>query len=244
MSANFKTEATDAKQRFFTHVLERLKNGAAYFSTDAVRAAAKEAKLPLTDGTLKVYLAEAVAKGLIHSAGRGWYSRLSERVVLDPKPVAKLIRAVEKAFPLLDFCVWSTVQLNPWMHHLLARPVHFLYAAADSLESVGERLRAEGWEVTVNPSKSTALRDARPGEKMVVLRPIHSKQPSPDGHFAATEQALVDLLVETEALGLMDISEARAALIAVTNSGLIQISELKRFAEFRLIEWQSIWRVN
>ena len=126
---------------------------------------------------MRVYLSEAVAKGVLHDAGRGWYSRLSERVALDPKLVGRLIRAVEKAFPLLDFCVWSTVQLNPWMHHLLARPIHFLYAPTDTLESIGDRLRGEGWEVAVNPGKTTATRDVRPGEKMVVLRPAHSKQP-------------------------------------------------------------------
>lgn len=235
---------TDAKQKFFTDVLTRLKGESVYFPTAAIREAVKQANLPITDGSLKVYLSEAVAKGLLHDAGRGWYSRLSERVVVDPKPVAKLVRAVEKAFPLLDFCVWSTVQLNPWMHHLLARPVHFLYAPTDTLESIGDRLRSEGWDVAVNPGKAAAARDVRPGEKMVVLRPAHSKQPPARGHQSAIEQVLVDLLVENEALGLMDDAEARAALTACTSSGLVQIAELKRFAEFRQLNWEKIRTVN
>lgn len=236
--------SADAKQKFFTDVLARLKAESAYFPTAAIREAVLQANLPITDGSLKVYLSEAVAKSLLHDAGRGWYSRLSERVILDPKPVAKLIRVVEKAFPLLDFCAWSTVQLNPWMHHLLARPVHFLYAPTDTLESIVDRLRSEGWDVAVNPGKTTAARDVRPGEKMVVLRPAHSKQPPARGHHSAIEQVLVDLLVENEALGLMDDAEARATLTACTKSGLLQLAELKRFAEFRQLNWEKIWTVN
>jgi hypothetical protein len=244
MSANFKTETTDAKQRFFTHVLERLKNGAAYFSTDAVRAAAKETKLPLTDGTLKVYLAEAVAKGLIHSAGRGWYSRLSERVVLDPKPVAKLVRAVEKAFPLLDFCVWSTVQLNPWMHHLLARPVHFVLAPEDNLESIGDRLRSEGWVVAVNPPASVAAKSIQPDEKMVVLRPSLSRQPKAEKHQASIEQILVDLIAETAPLSLMDSAEAQAVVDTILNRYLMQFGSLQRYAATRKNPIEAISAVN
>lgn len=236
--------SADAKRKLFTDVLAPLKGHAAYFSTAAIREAVRNANLPITDGSLRVYLSEAVAKGVVHNAGRGWYSCLSERVVLDPKPVAKLIRAVEKAFPLLDFAVWSTVQLNPWLHHLLARPIHFLYTPADALESVGDRLRAEGWEVAVNPGKATATRDVRPGERMVVLRSTHSKQPPSHGHHAAIEQVLVDLLVESEALGLMDDSEAHATLTACTNSGLVQVAELKRFADFRQLNLEKTWLIN
>jgi hypothetical protein len=197
-----------------------------------------------TEGTLKVYLSEAVAKGLIHDAGRGWYSRLSKPLVLDPQPVRKLVRTVEKAFPLLDFCAWSTVQLNPWMHHLLAQPVHFLHLPREHLETVGDTLRSLGWEVAVNPGKKEATRSINPGERMVVLRPTHSKQPPAQDRFAAPEQVLVDLQVETEALSLMDNSEARAAAFGAANSGFVKIAELKRFAEFRQLKWEQLWPIN
>jgi hypothetical protein len=55
---------------------------------------------------------------------------------------------------------------------------------------------------------------------------------------------LVELLVETETLGLMDTAEARAALVAATDSGWIKMSDLKRFAEFRQLEWQKIFPIN
>ena len=232
------------KDRLFNEVLPALGKDAAYFSFARIKAAVAAKKLGLADATLKVYLNEALRKGVVGDAGRGWYSRLSESLAFDPRPLRKLIRATTKALPLLDFCAWSTVQLNPWMHHLLAQPVHFLYVPRETLDDVGDTLRAQGWEVAVNPGISEASKAVVPGEKMVVLRPAHSKQPRPQDHQAAPEQVLVDLLVETEALGLMDTSEAKAVFVGATNSGLVNISEMKRFAEFRKLKWEKIWIIN
>lgn len=234
----------DGKQTVFFDLLSKLKARRAHFSLTEVQAAVNDAELSLSDDTLKVYLSEATKQGLIHDAGRGWYSRLSEPLKLDPQPIQKLIRATKKALPLLDFCAWSTAQLNPWMLHLLAQPVAFLYVPRDTLDSVGETLREQGWEVAINPGKHAVARDVRPGEKMVVLRPAHSKQPPAQDYQAAPEQVLVDLLVETEALGLMDSAEARKVLLAATEHGGVKLSELKRFADFRKLKWGDIWPTN
>ncbi len=235
---------SDGKQTVFFDLLGRLKSRRAHFSHIEVQAAVNQAELSLSDESLNVYLSEATKQGLIHDAGRGWYSRLSAPLELDARPVQKLVRAMKKALPLLDFCAWSTAQLNPWMLHMLAQPVAFLYVPRESLESVGDTLRDQGWEVAVNPGKHAVARDVHPGEKMVVLRPTHSKQPPALEHFASPEQVLVDLLVETEALGLMDKAEAGAALIACTDDGFVKMSEVKRYAEFRQIKWGDIWPIN
>ncbi|MGA7726264.1 MAG: DUF6577 family protein [Opitutaceae bacterium] len=238
-----KTAPGDDKQALFFNLLGRLKARRAHFSHVEVQAAINDAELSIKDETLNVYLSEATKKGLIHDAGRGWYSRLTEPLSLDPHPVQKLIRATKKALPLLDFCVWSTAQLNPWMHHLLAHPVAFLYVSREALESVGENLRAQGWDVAVNPGKKEAAHDIRPGEKMVVLRPSHSKQPVPVGHQAAPEQVLVEMLVETGALALMDASEAKEVLTRASDSGWVKMSEVKRFADFRQLDWEELWPI-
>jgi hypothetical protein len=186
--------------------------------------------------TVAVYLNQAVKQGLIYDAGREWYSRLSKPVKLDFHTCAKLVREVEKAFPLLDFTFWSTAQLNPWMHHLLAKPVHFLHAPRQALDTVGEALRDKCWEVAVNPGKREAEKATRPGEKMVVLRPLHSKHPPPSGRQMAVEQILVELLAETGEVALMDSSEAQAALVQIALSGLIQVPVAQRFAGFKRVK--------
>lgn len=224
-----------AKSIFQREIIPAVGEKAAYFPLSAIREAVKARGLALSDGSLKVYLSDAVRQGCVHSAGREWYSRLSNRISLDPRPTAKLIRTAEKAFPLLDFTCWSTVQVNPWMHHLLAQPVAFLQAAPDTLESVGEKLDELGWEVAVNPSPTNAAKAIRPGEKMVVLRPALGRQPKPSGRYAAIEHVLVDLLVETELLGLMDKSEAEMVVRSVLERYLVQLGSLLRYAESRKV---------
>lgn len=235
---------TAARTTLYDRVLTELKAASPYFTTDAIKQRAHQLDPEINLDSLAVYLSESTAAGLIHDAGRGWYSRLSKRVPLDAKPVAKLIRAVEKAFPLLDFTVWSTAQINPWMHHLLAQPVAFLHADPDTLEPVGDTLRAQGWEVAVNPTPSAGPKAVRPGEKMVVLRPGMSKQPPGDGRQATIEKILVDLIAEAPRLALMDASEAQGVATAVLNQFLVQIAVLQRYADSRAVNLAAVEAVN
>jgi len=222
-----------AKSILFSQILPELKAASPYFARAAIARRVQELGLEIKPGTLPVYLAEATASGIIHDAGRGWYSRLSEPVQLDPKPVAKLIRAVEKAFPLLDFTVWSTAQINPWMHHLLAQPVAFLHAPADALETIGDTLQSQGWDVAVNPPLSLGAKSIRPGEKMLVLRPMLTKQPPSQGRQDSVEKVLVDLVAETQRVSLMDQSEAESVVREVLSRHLVQMAEIKSYAKFR-----------
>jgi type I restriction-modification system DNA methylase subunit len=234
----------DAKTTLFKQVLPHLKEATPYFTTAAVVGRVKELGLKISEGTLPVYLSEATTSGMVHDAGRGWYSRFSQPVPLDPKPVAKLIRTVEKAFPLLDFTVWSTAQINPWMHHLLAQPVAFLYASSDTLESIGDTLRTQGWEVAVDPGKKDGQKVIRPGEKMVVLRSTHSKQPAPAGRQATIEQILVELQVEASRLALIDDSEVQGVVKGILGQYLVQVAELKTYADFRLVKIDALNAIN
>lgn len=236
--------AASAKELLFTDILGSLKERSPYFTHKAIQTAINDAELGLKDEALNVYLHQAVKQGIVHDAGRGWYSRLSEPVKLDVQHVAKLVKNVEKAFPLLDFTVWSTAQINPWMHHLLAQPVTFLHAEADTLESIGDALRALGWDVAVNPKPSVGPASVRPGPKMVVLRPSMSKQPPSEGRQAPVEKIIVDLIVESQRLALMDISEAQGVAAALVNAFLIQIPVIQRYAASRAVGVAAIESIN
>jgi hypothetical protein len=181
---------------------------------------------------------------VVHDAGRGWYSRLSEPVPLDPKPVAKFVRVVEKALPLLDFSCWSTAQINPWMHHLLAQPVLFLYVPGDALESVGETLAGKGWQAAIDPGTAEAAGLVRPGPLMVVLRPHRSKQPDGKAHRAPIEKILVDLVEESADAALMDTSEAQAVVATILNRYLVQLAGLQSYGERRGVKLRAVAAIN
>lgn len=227
---------TNQKDALF-RLLRELAKTDSYISFDQIKSAARSINLLGSIDTFKDYLGQAVKMGILHKAGKGWYSRLDEAPSIDPGSVTELIRSVEDAFPLLDFSTWSTTQLNPWMHHLLAQPVLFLNAPADTLDTVGDNLRGEGWDVAVNPPPSAASKAIRPGEKMVVLRPTLSRQPTPDNRQASLEQMLVDLLVENSHCRLMDDSEAKDVASKTIHSCLLKVAGMQRYAESRKLYW-------
>ena len=220
-----------AKTTLFRQVLPQFKAASPYFTTVAIARRVQELNLAISDGTLPVYLTEATATGLIHDAGRGWYSSLVQEFKLDPKPVAPLVRALEKKFPLLDFHCWATAQINPYMHHLLGKSVAFVNTDSDAMEAVADFLRSTGYDAHLNPRGDAAskftLRD-----KTVVVRKRVLTAPA-DGHFARIETLLVDLLLESQRLALMDAGEFRDMARAVVSSGRITLSSLVAYAADR-----------
>ena len=221
----------DAKTTLFKQVLPQLKEATLYFTTAAVVGRVKKLGLKISEGTLPVYLSEATASGLVHDAGRGWYSALATEFKLDTKPVAPLVRLLEKQFPLLDFHCWATVQINPYMHHLLGKSVTFVNTDGDAMEAVAEFLRNSGYDAHLNP-RGDASEKFTIREKTVVVRKRVLSAPA-DNHFARIETLLVDLLLETQRLGLMDVGEFRDMARAAASSGRISMSDLAAYAADR-----------
>jgi hypothetical protein len=224
-------ESPDRKTILFTRLFPTLKKESAYFSLSAVKRLLMNTGIELSDDTLREYMSEAMATGVVSDAGRGWYSRHTKPVSLDSKPVAIIIRDVKKAFPLLNFCCWSTVQFNSFAQHLIAQPTILLYAESDTLETVADFLRDAGWKSWANPGKADVERFVRPGEGTVILRPAKSGQPEAKDHVAPIEKALVDLIVEANKLHLMDSAEVQRIIDTVLGAGLLQLTVLFGYAE-------------
>jgi hypothetical protein len=231
-----------AKQQLFDQVLGGLKERSAYFSRDSIQAAADAAGLSLKRPTLAVYLNQAVKQGLIHDAGRGWYSRLAEPVKLDLHTCSKPVRLVAKKFPLLDFHCWSTAQVNPWMHHLIGKGVTFVNVDAVALEPVWETLKDAGYDAHLNPTGKAKEQFAVRENTVVVRRRV---QGAPEEeHFSRIEAVLVDLSLESERLNLMDREEFRQMARKVVSSGCIRISEFAAYATNRKQDWREILGVD
>jgi len=223
----------DAKTALTARVLPALADANIYFSFAAIVDRLADLDIELPDDTLRHYLSEAAANGVIHDAGRGWYSRLSEPFALDTKPITPLLKMAKKQFPLLDVSIWSTAQINPYVQHLLSTHTVFLYAEADALPSLAEKLEDRGWKVFVNPSPGDAERRFHPGDKTAVLRPALSKQPEAVEGAAPIEKLLVDLLFESARLRLMDESEAQRVIANVAQAGRIPVAALLGYARRR-----------
>ncbi|MDD2736269.1 MAG: Eco57I restriction-modification methylase domain-containing protein [Desulfuromonadaceae bacterium] len=223
----------DNKSSLITRILPAIKELSAYFHLKAVKRALANVEIEVSDDTLREYMSEAMASGIISDAGRGWYSRHEKPVSLDPKPIAKIIRVVKKEFPLLDFCCWSTIQFNPFAQHLIAQPTIFLYAESDTLNTVAEKLKENGWDAWADPGKNEVERYIRPGDRTVILRPSIQKQPESKDQVAPIEKALVDLKIEASRLQLMDSAEVQRIIDTVLSSGLLQLTALLGYSEVK-----------
>lgn len=199
-----------ADKTILKHVLREeclpaLARHAAYFSVADVREWLRQRTIICPPPLLREYLSAFMRGGIIHDAGRGWYSRIAEPCVLETKPVARLAREVEKAFPLLDFTCWSTEQIRSYGHLLLARFAAFIHTERDAMPSVAERLGDNGYDIHLNPRGAAAQQFAI-RERTVVIRPKPTTQPH-DGHLVTVEGLLVEVFMESRALGLMDEGE-------------------------------------
>lgn len=175
---------------------------------------------------------------------KSWRSEggLAEPVKLDRQPVAKLVRLIEKKFPLLDFHCWSTAQVNPWMHHLIGKGVAFVNVDAEALEPVWETLRDAGYDAHLNPT-GKAKEQFAVREKTVVVRRRTLGAPELE-HFSRIETVLVDLHLESERLNLMDREEFRQMARKAVSEGRISVAEWMGYATNRKQDWKEILGVD
>ncbi len=192
-------------------------------------------RVPYTPSTLNRYLVEWVRHGGIFSAGREWYSCLENRASVDTEPIAELAACIRKAFPLLRFAVWSTAQVNPWLHHLVGQPTAVLNVEKDTLEDVAAHLEASSWKGVPNPHGSVARRFT-PRLRGVILRSLHSAAPRAPQGFASVEQLLVELRLEVDKVALLPETEFKAMATRWVSETRIDMACFQRYLSKRYLK--------
>jgi hypothetical protein len=236
-----KTRKADLKEFLRDECLPALRTKYTYFDIETLREKIKSAKLECAQETLKRYMAEMEEGGFAFDAGRGWYCFVKEPFTLNTEPVEETVALLEKQFPFLDFSCWSTMQINPFMHHLLAKFVTFVQVDRDLMSSVFDFLRDEK-EMTVylNPSTKKECEALRVSENTVVIRPSVTGAPG-KGHMAPIEKILVDLAVEVGKLPLMGSDEFNQMATRAVTAGRISIGALGRYAKRRNLGFEDVF---
>lgn len=234
---------SDTKALFRDHLLADLTRTSPYVSLETIRAALEARRLDLADSTLLNYLQEIVASGALHNAGRGWYSTLAQPLDLNRGAVQPVVDLIRGTFPQLGFSVWSTQQINPWMHHLLGKFVTFVHVEKEGVDTVWEFLRDAGYDAHRNPGKREA-KTFSVRDKTVVVRPGTPAQAPVEGAYAKPEKLFVDLASELEDLPLMDPAEFTALFLSASQSGRVDVSDLIRYAVRKRLENRFLKLVN
>lgn len=225
-----------ARSSLCSDLLPAMKSKYPYFSMDAVRSLLDEKGLEIKDGTLRHYMSDAMAQGIVYDAGRGWYSFIKTAYRLDREPLEQLIPAIKKEFPFLEFACWSTRQVNRYMHHLLGKYVLYVQADRDAMSAVADFLKDAEYEVYLNPTKREVEKSfsVSPEEKTLVIRPLVTKSPV-DNHAAEIEKILVDLRMELKTVPLMSVGEFMEMARKTVSSERVNMAELMSYAKRRKI---------
>lgn len=168
-------------------------------------------------------------KGILHSAGRGWYSLLGDKLYLDREPVREVVSIIRDNFPGLKFSCWSTEQLKDFFLHIPFDFLTFVYVEREFMEYVRELLEERKYTVYKNPSQKEAGKFISVKERTIILRPF-ARIRNEMTEFASIEKILVDLYREIYRLNLMDMEEYKNILQSVARNYVINMSKFLDYA--------------
>ncbi len=209
--------------------------GKKYFTVDAIKKELRKAEVKYNATTVNQYLYNFKNEGKLFDAGRGWYATVKTSLLLNTKPVEKLVSAIKKQFPLLKFSVWSTKQLQPFAHHMMTQFTSFMYTDVDAIATVGEYLKDIEYNVYLNPQQSEVDKYFEPSSSTVVMRQSVTEEPV-NGYYATFEKILVDMFLEKDRLRLMDGAEYERVFRNLILSHRINMPRLLRYADRRKVK--------
>ncbi|OYD17180.1 hypothetical protein CH333_01785 [candidate division WOR-3 bacterium JGI_Cruoil_03_44_89] len=207
-----------------------------YFNINDLKQYFARKGIEFKKNTLKQCLYLLKKDGLIYEAGRGWYSTIKEKFVLDTKPVEKIISLIKNKFPLLEFSCWSTEQIKGFFHHLPSQFVIFVYTDKDFLQSLKDFLTDNDYNVYLNPLKIEAEKYVELKAKTVVLRPSISSREPKHQHMAKIEKIITDLFMETKKLNLIDIGEYKKIVSNIVLNYRVDMAMVLDYAYNRKIK--------
>ena len=200
-------------------------SGHHYLSKADIDVICKKLHWDIKGETLKRYLAEWRGKGLIYSAGRGWYSDLPQAFSLYTEPLIEMSTFLKTTFPLLDMIFWSTRQLSVFYHHLPGKFHTFIYVDRYSIPDSVSSLREKYPEYTIleDPGKRESARFIV-NDNNIIVRPIlyDDRKYADSDSFLHIENILVDFAIESEALSIVDGAEYSCIVDNIASSARIK----------------------
>lgn len=204
-----------------------------YFRLRDFKEYLKKRKIKFSLKNLKSYLYILKKQGVIHSAGRGWYSVIKKELILDTKAVERIVTIIKKEFPEIKFSCWSTEQLKEFFHHVPFVFLIFVYTEKDFLVYLKELLEDKEFNVYENPLKKEAEKFLSQKENTVILRSSIKSRAKIEGTYSKIEKVLVDLYLERQKLNLMDKEEYKRILRKILEIYRINMAEMLDYANRR-----------
>ncbi|MCF6271000.1 MAG: hypothetical protein L3J41_14905 [Melioribacteraceae bacterium] len=219
---------TEAYKKLKQYVLQNN-----YLSIKQVYTFLEGAGYSYSKETIKKYIQQLKKEEVLFSAGRGYYSTIAKEFPLNINYTANLVELIKTNYPLLQFSLWSTKMLAGLFHHTQNQFFTFIYAESDTLIILRDFLLDNGKDVILNPSKNEKNLILK--NKSIILRPSITRSKSQNS-VASIEKIVIDLLLESERLNLIDFTEYIRLFENLLSSYRINISYLLDYAERRKVD--------
>lgn len=175
----------------------------------------------LKEATFRWRIYNLKSKEIITSISRGFFT-LKYKPVFKPdieEIQKKIYKKIEKQFPNLKQCIWTTKILNEFMLHIPSKFITILQVEKNALEPVYEFLKEQNFRnVYIEPEEKEIQRYIYETETAIILQPLISKTPTQKVKKITTttiEKIIVDLYCDKK---LFDAFQGSELVYIVNNA--------------------------
>ena len=201
-------------------ILEQLKiefKGKASFSRESLLSFYRQYDPDLNDSTFRWRLYHLKAKKIITPISQDLFT-LTYKPDFKPETgdfERKIFLKVEKQFPGLKQCVWSTQTINEFMLHIPGKFITILQVEKAALEPVFEFLKSQNLgKVYIQPEEKEIERYIFENEQSIILQSLISKAPT---------QKVGKVITITLEKMIVDLFSDKNLLVAFQGSELVHI---------------------
>jgi len=223
-------------------IIERLKKefeGRESFSREELLDFYRYFEPELKETTFRWRIYHLKSKQVITPISRGQFT-LSFKPVFIPDledAERKIFSKLEKQFPSLKICIWSTKIANEFMLHIPGKFITILQVEKEAIESVYSFLKDQNFpNVFIEPKEKEIERYIYESETAIVLKSLVSKSPTQKVKTVATttlEKLIVDLYCDKKLFAAFQGSE----LVHIVNNAYkrysIDFTKLFHYAKRR-----------
>jgi len=148
----------------------------------------------------------------------------------------KTFSKIQKQFPTLKCCIWSTQIINEFMLHIPAQSVTIVQVEKEAIEPVYDFLKEQEQNVFIQPEEKEIERYVFKNESAIVLESLVTKSPVQQANKATTvtlEKLIIDLISNQKLFSPFQGSEMIHILNTAYNRYSIHFTTLFHYAKRR-----------
>ncbi len=209
------------------------------FSREELYAFYEQFKPDLKNTTFRWIIFNLKEQQVIAAVSKGRFT-FSFKPPFQPEPdksEKKIYSKIERQFPTLKFCVWSTRVVSEFMLHIPAKHIVIVQAEKEALEPVYDFLKEQKLgDIFIQPEEKEIERYIYESHKAIVLLSLVSKSPTQVVNKVTTttlEKLIVDLYSDKKMFAAFHGSELAHIVNTAYNRYAIDFTKMFHYAKRR-----------